>query len=956
MKKDTISRPQDSQNGIDPAQFIYIKGAQLHNLKNVDVILPKGKFIVVSGLSGSGKSSLIIDTLYAEGQRRYVESLSSYARQFLTQIKKPEVDFIKGLSPAIAIEQRTVSSNARSTVGSLTELNDYLRLLYARAGIMYSPISGERVKKQEVSDVVDYIIQLNSGTKVLLTIPFHFYDPDRKLEKELELLLKRGFTRIYYQGKLLDIEDVLSGITDIDVHQKLEKFQDADLSILIDRYVVTDEIEEIKSRIADSVSIAFMEGYGTCYVMEIAGECKTFTNRYALDGIEFPEPSPQLFNYNNPYGACPRCEGYGRILGVSKEKVILDPELSVYDGAVACWSGQKSGRWRERFLRKAPDYDFPIHRPYKELTEEEKNLLWYGNAELKGIHNYFNRLNTKAYKIQNRVLLARYRGRTTCPECKGYRVRKEALYVKIGEKHIAELLDMPIDELLEYIQHIKLNRYQAEVSERIIKEIKLRLETMVNIGLSYLKLDRLSSTLSGGESQRIQLTRTLGSNLTNSIYILDEPSIGLHPRDSDQLIAQLRNLRDLGNTVIVVEHEEEILRAADHILELGPDAGIHGGKIIFNGTWDEFKETVPEDSYTAQYLFGMNGIPLPQKRKSFRNFIKLYGAAKFNIQGVDIDIPLRAMTVVTGVSGSGKSTLIKEILIPAIGRAIKHGSTKNIGTYKSLGGEWKDISQIEYIDQNPIGRSSRSNPATYIKAYDKIRTLMASQKLAEVRGFKKKHFSFNVTGGRCETCQGEGFITIEMQFLADVKLECEDCRGKRFKKEVLDIEYNGKNIADILDMSVDEAIDFFDEVGLIKSRLQPLQDVGLGYVALGQPSNTLSGGEAQRVKLAYYLSRENADENILFAFDEPTTGLHLHDIHKLLDALNALIDRGHTVLIIEHNMDVVKCADWVIDLGPGGGKHGGKVLFQGSPEDLIQVDESYTAQYLKEKMMAPVSD
>ncbi len=935
---------------IDPAHSLYIKGASLHNLKNINVELPKGKFIAVSGLSGSGKSSLIMDTLYAEGQRRYVESLSSYARQFLTQMKKPEVDYIKGLSPAIAIEQRTVSSNARSTVGSLTELNDYFRLLYARAGIMYSPISGERVRKHEVADVVDYLFQLDDGDKVYLTFPLYIYDPDRKLGKELELLLKRGYTRLYFDSELLDIEDILAGDTALKTTETLAHYKEKGLAILVDRLVITENMQEMKGRIADSVSTAFMEGNGTCQVVVLEKETKIFTDHYALDGIDFPEPSPQLFNYNNPYGACPTCEGYGRIIGISEDKVIPDPLLSVYDGAVACWSGQKSGRWRDRFLRTAPEHGFPIHRPYEELTQEQRDFLWNGYKNVKGIKEYFKRLEAKAYKIQNRVLLARYRGRTSCPECHGYRLRKEALYVKVGDRHIAELLDMPIDELYEHMQHIQLNEFQEQVSKRLLKEINHRLRTMVDIGLGYLKLDRLSSTLSGGESQRIYLTRTLGSNLTNSIYILDEPSIGLHPRDSDQLIGLLKELRDLGNTVIVVEHEEEILRAADHLLELGPEAGVHGGNVVFNGSWKEFAEANPSDSYTAQYLLGNRAIPVPQDRRKPKKFIELKGARKFNIHNVDVSIPLKAMTVVTGVSGSGKSTLIKEILIPSIEQGINHNSVKGRETFQALEGDWKRISKVEYVDQNPIGRSSRSNPATYIKAYTKIRELMASQKLAQIRGFKKKHFSFNVKGGRCENCQGDGSIAIEMQFLPDVNLVCEVCNGKRFKKEVLEVEYKGKNIADILDMSIDEAIDFFEDEKLIQSRLQALQDVGLGYVCLGQASNTLSGGEAQRVKLAYYLSHENPDEHILFAFDEPTTGLHLHDIHKLLKALNALIDRGHTVLIIEHNMDVIKCADWLIDLGPGGGKHGGKILYQGLPEGLVDIKESHTADFLKDKL------
>jgi len=925
--------------------FIHIKGARSNNLKNVELKLPKNKLIVVTGLSGSGKSSLIMDTLYAEGQRRYVESLSSYARQFLNRMKKPEVDYIKGICPAIAIEQKVSSSNARSTVGSLTEIYDYLRLLYARIGKTFSPVSGEQVKKHTVSDVVDFI-QLHKGSKAQLFIPLQRKYDDRTLSIELDLLMQKGYSRVFYEKTLYNIEDFLSGNKKI-AKQKIKNFK-GDIWILIDRFSINKDKENIK-RITDSVSTAFYESGGDCIIDIIDGSTESFNNRFELDGISFVEPSHQLFNYNNPYGACNLCEGYGRILGIDEKKVIPNESKSVYDGAIQCWKGEKYGRYLDKFIASTSHFDFPIHKPYGKLTDTQKDLLWDGNEYFHGLNDFFDELKAKTYKIQNRVMLARYRGRTKCPNCKGARLRTEALYVKVNNKSIAELINIPIDELYEWMQTLTLNKHDTEVAKRIILEIKKRLETMLNVGLPYLSLDRLSSTLSGGETQRINLTRTLGSNLTNSLYILDEPSIGLHPKDTQKLVKVLHNLRDLGNTVIVVEHEEEVILNADHLIDVGPLAGIHGGEILYNGKLKKFLKN-GFDSLTADYLSGTKTIEVPKKRRKIINKIEVKDASQHNLKGIDVKFPLNSIVCVTGVSGSGKTSLIKHILYPGLKRHLGENTIIKLGTHNLIKGDIDNIQQVELINQNPIGKSSRSNPITYVKAYDAIRKLMAEQQLSKIRGYSPKHFSFNVDGGRCENCKGDGEITIEMQFLADVKLICEDCKGQRFKPEVLEVKYNGMNIYDILNMSVDEAMLAFEGQRELIKKIKSLQDVGLGYVKLGQSSNTLSGGEAQRVKLASYLGKEAKGKHILFIFDEPTTGLHFHDIHKLLYAFNALVDNGHSVIIVEHNMEVIKCADWIIDLGPVGGKEGGHLVFQGTPEKLVSCKDSFTGYYLENKL------
>jgi excinuclease ABC subunit A len=925
---------------------IHIKGAQSNNLKNIELKIPKGMLIAVTGLSGSGKSSLIMDTLYAEGQRRYVESLSSYARQFLSRMKKPEVDFIKGLCPAIAIEQKVTTGNARSTVGSMTEIFDYLRLFFARVGRTYSPISGKEVKKHQVADVVDFLQKLKDGTKVQLLFPMPLKYADRTVSKALRLLVQKGFTRIVKRKKIEYIEDILEKKSKW-LDKRMTELKVGEIMVLVDRFVISDDEENIK-RIADSVQTAFYEGEGelTLDILDTKKE-KSFNNRFELDGITFLEPSQQLFNYNNPYGACKTCEGYGRIIGIDPYKVIPEESLSIYDGAVACWKGEKTGKWLTRFIQNTQDRDFPIHRAYSELSQEQIDLLWNGDRGVDGIYDFFGELESKSYKIQNRVMMARYRGRTTCTECNGSRLRKEASYVKVKDKNIQELVDLPIDELLDFFKKIKLSAHDKSIAKRILLELTTRLQTMIDVGLSYLMLDRISSTLSGGETQRINLTRTLSSNLTNSLYILDEPSIGLHPKDTGKLVKVLTHLRELNNTVIVVEHEEEVINNADYIVDVGPLAGIFGGEIVYNGTFKAFKKS---KSLTADYIFGKKEIPVPLKRRKFTNKLILKGAKQNNLQDVTATFPLNTMTVVTGVSGSGKTTLVKQILYPALKKKLGEIVSMAPGTFDSLQGDLKMITKVEMINQSPIGKSSRSNPATYVKAYDAIRSLYAGQQASKIKGFQAKHFSFNVEGGRCEKCKGEGEETVEMQFLADVKLICEDCRGKRFKQEVLEVEYKGKSIYDVLNLSIVEALEFFKERKDIYKKILPLDDVGLGYVKLGQSSNTLSGGEAQRVKLASYLGKEQSTERIFFIFDEPTTGLHFHDINKLLDAMNALVEKGHTVLIVEHNMEIIKSADWVIDLGPDGGKGGGELLYEGRPEDLIKIKRSYTGQYLKEKL------
>ncbi len=934
-------------NGLVPLlDYIHIKGARSNNLKNIELKIPKNKLVVVTGLSGSGKSSLIMDTLYAEGQRRYVESLSSYARQFLNRMKKPDVDFIKGICPAIAIEQKVSTSNARSTVGSLTEIYDYLRLLYARIGKTYSPVSGKIVKKHEVTDVVDFILKQKEGTKIQLLIPLQKKYKDRTLKQELEMLLQKGYTRIVLKKELHNIEDILESKT-LKLSTTVGKSKQK-ISILIDRFVVNDEVDNI-NRISDSVLTAFSESEGDCTVDVIDGKPASFNNRFELDGILFLEPTHQLFNYNNPYGACPSCEGYGRVIGIDPKKVIPDETKSVYDGGVACWRGEKNGRLLDRFIEDVYQMDFPVHRPYNELTKKQLDLLWNGDESIFGIKDFFSELESKTYKIQNRVMLARYRGRTTCSTCDGGRLREEAGYIKVGDKSISELINVPIDELHDFFKSLKLSKHDKTIAKRIFLEVDNRLNVMKDIGLGYLTLDRLSSTLSGGETQRINLTRTLGSNLTNSLYILDEPSIGLHPKDTLKLVTVLERLRDLGNTVVVVEHEEEVIKNADHIIDIGPNAGVYGGEVVYDGPIAKFKK-LKKGSLTSQYLSGKMEIETPKQRRKTINKIKIEGAGQHNLKNIDVTIPLNSLTVLTGVSGSGKTSLVKHILYPALKREIGESTTMRPGTHKSITGDLSAITQVELVNQNPIGKSSRSNPVTYVKAYDSIRKIMTDQQLSKIRGYKPKHFSFNVEGGRCENCKGDGEITIEMQFLSDVKLICEDCNGQRFKPEILEVKYKDKNIYEVLQMEVSEAIEFFADAKEIVTKLRPLDDVGLSYVKLGQPSSTLSGGEAQRVKLASFLGKERAGEQIFFIFDEPTTGVHFHDIQKLMDAINALVEQGHTVLIVEHNMEVIKCADWIIDLGPDGGKSGGHLVFQGTPEGLIKNKKSYTAGYLKEKL------
>lgn len=931
---------------VDLIDEIHIKGANTNNLKDIEIKLPKNKLIVVTGVSGSGKSSLVMDTLYAEGQRRYVESMSSYARQFLGRMKKPEVDFIKGISPAIAIEQKVSSSNARSTVGSLTEVYDYLRLLFARAGITISPISGEQVKRHQVSDVVDYIKSLKDGTKVMLFAPMNPYDKDRLVSKELALLMQKGYTRINLDGEVIYLEEYLESKSK-DLKKKIGLVADR-IEILVDRFVSNDDEDNLK-RIADSVHTAFYEGGGSCILDVIDQERVGYNNRFELDGITFLEPSPQLFNYNNPYGACKKCEGYGMVLGIDPKKVVPNHGISLYEGAIACWRGESHGRWLDQVIYTADDTGIPIHKPYRDLSKEHKDMLWEGCEYFHGIHDFFEALQSKSYKIQNRVLIARYRGRTVCGTCDGGRLREEASYVKVDGKTISDLIHMPISGLKEYIDNITLSPYQQKIASRILLEIRTRLDVMYDIGLSYLTLDRPASTLSGGETQRINLTRTLGSNLTSSMYILDEPSIGLHPKDTDKLVTVLKSLRDLGNTVIVVEHEEEVITSADYLVDVGPQAGTFGGEIVYSGAYKDIKKKA-KASLTAQYISGTKSIPVPERRRKLTNKIRIKGASQHNLKNIDVIIPLQGMTVITGVSGSGKTSLVKHILYPALLKELNISHPSNLGKYDTIDGDLKLIKGIEFINQNPIGRSSRSNPITYIKAYDEIRKLMVKQQLSKIRGYKPKHFSFNTEGGRCENCQGDGHNTVEMQFLADVKLICEDCKGQRFKHEILEVNYNGKNIYDILNMSVSESLEFFKAVPKITDKIQPLEDVGLGYVKLGQASSTLSGGEAQRVKLASFLAKERGDSGQFFIFDEPTTGLHFDDIRKLLDAFNALIEQGNTVCIVEHNMEIIKCADWVVDLGPVGGEDGGHLVFQGTPEDLTKNKKSYTGQYLKEKL------
>ena len=916
-------------------KYITIKGANTHNLKKIDVKIPKKKMVVITGVSGSGKSSLAFDTLFAEGQRRYIESLSSYARQFLGKLQKPDVEKIEGISPAIAIEQKVNSKNPRSTVGTSTEIYDYLKLLFARVGKTISPVSKLEVKKQSVTDVVDFFKELASGTKALILFKKH---DETSLTDYLNKLLNQGYSRILIKDEIHRIENVL---------EEEKKLKDDNLYVVVDRVIASNE-EDNLNRIADSTESAFFEGEGQCYI-KVEDKLVPFSNRFEKDGIKFILPTEHLFSFNNPLGSCKSCDGYGSVLGIDEDKVIPNTSLSVHDGAVSCWKGEKLSLWKERFTLNCLDHDFPIHRAYSDLNEDEKSILWNGGKKLKGINAFFKQLEKENYKVQNRVLLSRYKGKSTCDQCQGSRLRKEALYVYVDGMNINDIVHLPIDKALEKLKSLTLNENDIQVAERILIEITNRLSFLNDVGLSYLSLNRLSSTLSGGESQRINLATSIGSSLVGSMYILDEPSIGLHARDTKRLIGVLESLRDVGNTVIIVEHDEEIMLAADEIIDIGVYAGTLGGEVVFQGKLNEIYKS--KESLTGQYLSGAKKIELPSKRKKWNNSIIIKGARENNLKNINVEFPLQCLTLVTGVSGSGKTSLIKQILFPAIQKNIQ-GYGSKIGIHDKIEGDLDLVESIEFIDQNPIGRSSRSNPVTYIKAYDDIRSMFSSQELAKARGYKSGRFSFNVDGGRCEVCEGEGQITIEMQFMADVYINCESCNGNRFKDETLEIKFYGKDISDILKMTIDEAILFFEEhkQHKIVKKLYPLQQVGLGYVQLGQSSNTLSGGEAQRIKLAFFLSKGTNTEKTLFIFDEPTTGLHFHDISKLLKSFQALINNGHTIICIEHNTEVIKSADWIIDLGPEGGIRGGELMFCGTPEDLAKNDTSYTGQFLKEKL------
>jgi excinuclease ABC subunit A len=922
------------------SQDIYIKGARVHNLKNVDVTIPRNKLVVVTGVSGSGKSSLTIDTLFAEGQRRYAESLSAYARQFLMRMNKPDVDYIKGLCPAIAIEQKVITRTPRSTVGSMTEIYDYLRLLFARAGKTISPISGKLVRKDDVSNVVEAIQQLPEGSKVLVLVPFLLH-ANRSVPEELNILLQKGFSRLF-DGEILRIEDLLESFQE-GGGKPWKPSPKKPVYLLIDRLVVKAFEEEDLHRMADSIGTAFYEGEGKVELQIDGAKHLQFSNRFELDGILFEEPVPNLFSFNNPFGACPTCEGFSQVLGIDEDLVIPDKRLSVYEGAVAPWKGEKLGWWKEQFVKASKATGFPIHKAIADLTKEQYRQLWKGISPALGIDDFFREVEANLYKVQYRVLLSRYRGRTTCTDCGGYRLRKEALYVKIGDKHIGELCELPVRDLQQWFSKLKLSDYDRQVAKRILLEVETRIGTLMEVGLGYLTLSRLANSLSGGESQRIQLTRSLGSNLTNSLYILDEPSIGLHSRDTERLIGVLKNLRDLGNTVVVVEHDEMMMREADYIIDMGPLASHLGGEVVAAGNYKQL--IANKKSLTGQYLNGQLTIDPPAQTRKWTRSISVMGARQHNLKNINVEFPLGIFTVVSGVSGSGKTTLVKQILYPGL-QKIKGESADKVGMHKSLEGDIDFVTQIELVDQNPIGKSSRSNPVTYIKAYDEIRDLYASQPLSKMRGFQPKHFSFNVDGGRCDACKGEGEQIVEMQFLADVHLTCDVCGGKRFKEEVLEVSYQEKNIHDVLQMSVDEALEFFAKEKDVVNKIKALSDVGLGYVKLGQSSDTLSGGEAQRVKLASFLGRGRAQGHILFIFDEPTTGLHFHDIKKLLASFNALVNQGHTILVIEHNTDVIKSADWVIDLGPEAGDGGGELVYAGLPSGLKKNKESRTAKFL----------
>lgn len=977
----------------DPQHNIIIKGARVHNLKNMDVAIPKNKLVVITGMSGSGKSSLAFDTLYAEGQRRYVESLSAYARQFLGRMNKPDVDYIKGIAPAIAIEQKVITSNPRSTVGTSTEIYDYLKLLFSRIGKTISPVSGQVVKKDTVTDVVNFVLSLPDETLVTILCPLHPHN-NRSLKEELAVLMQKGFVRVEYRNQLSRIEALLDDMSVADDEQwylgeeqktesgkqKAEKVrwekqkakgegtseqekvdEDSQISdlksqispvnIVIDRITKNGEDETV-SRLGDSAQTAFFEGKGDCYVRyrlpdeEVEHE-RFFCDRFELDGIRFEEPSPNFFSFNNPYGACKRCEGYGKVIGIDEDLVIPDKSKSIYEGAIAPWRGEKMREWNDRLIKNALKFDFPIHRQYNHLSPEQQQLLWKGNEYFTGLNDFFKELEEQTYKIQYRVMLSRYRGKTTCPDCKGSRLRPDAAYVKIAGKSITDIVLMALDKALEFFKTVELSETDIKIGKRLLTEIINRLSFLNDVGLSYLTLNRLSNTLSGGESQRINLATSLGSSLVGSVYVLDEPSIGLHPRDTQRLIGVLRSLRDVGNTVLVVEHEEEIMKAADHILDIGPEAGTHGGNLVFTGTYDEIIKD--EHSLTGKYLSGREEIAIPKQRRKWNDFIEIKGARENNLKHVNVKFPLGVFTVVTGVSGSGKTSLVKRILAPALQKTLGNYNAEQTGAYDAIDGDYGKIEQVELVDQNPIGRSSRSNPVTYVKAWDEIRNLYAVQPRAKAQGLKPSAFSFNVEGGRCDVCQGEGEVKIEMQFMADIYLTCETCGGKRFKEHILDVTYKDKSVSDVLNMTIEEALEFFAKEPKIISKIKPLMDVGLGYVQLGQSSNTLSGGEAQRIKLASFLVKGNNTNKTLFIFDEPTTGLHFADIKKLLKSFDALLDQGNTIIVIEHNMDVIKCADWIIDIGPEGGDNGGQVVFEGVPERLIKLEDSYTGRFLRER-------
>ncbi|TGE14847.1 excinuclease ABC subunit UvrA [Hymenobacter elongatus] len=932
----------DPIDQLDPREFILIKNARVHNLKNLSVALPRNKFIVVTGLSGSGKSSLAFDTLYAEGQRMYVESLSSYARQFLGRMDKPDVDYIRGISPAIAIEQKVSIKNNRSTVGTSTEIYDYLKLLFARVGRTFSPVSGEQVRKDTVADVVDYLFGLADGTRVMILAPLLPSEDGRPMSKELDLLLQKGYSRVVVNG------DETAFIEDLIGEGKPEV--KGDVYIMIDRAVIRPGDEDLQFRLSDSVQTAFFEGHGTCLI-RLDEETRTFSDRFELDGLVFEEPNVNFFSFNNPYGACQTCEGFGSVLGIDEDLVVPDKSLTVYEGAIAPWRTDKQSEWLKPLLKNGIRFDFPIHRPYNELSEAERTLLWKGNKYFDGLDDYFKWVSTQTHKIQYRVLQSRYRGRTTCPDCRGTRLRKDAQYVTISAQSITDIVLLPISKALDFFENLALSEHDMKVAERLSTEITNRLGYLHRVGLGYLTLNRLSSTLSGGESQRISLATSLGSALVGSMYILDEPSIGLHPKDAEQLIGVLRSLQKLGNTVIVVEHEEKMMEQADQIIDIGPEAGTGGGLLMFQGTYPEILKNTT--TYTGKYLSGLMEVKVPLIRRPWRNALEVTGARENNLKNVNVKFPLGVMTVVTGVSGSGKSTLVKRILAPAVAKQLGGGAGEATGKFDRLMGVNGQVSHVEFVDQNPIGKSSRSNPVTYVKAYDAIRTLFSEQPLAKARGLKPSHFSFNIEGGRCEVCQGEGQVKIEMQFMADIYLTCESCGGRKFKQDILDVKFQEKGIDDVLNMTVADAVEFFKGQPKVAERLRPLDDVGLGYIRLGQSANTLSGGEAQRVKLASFLTKGATlqQDKILFIFDEPSTGLHFHDIAKLLKALNALIEQGNSVLIIEHNMDIIKCADWLIDLGPEGGTNGGHLLFEGTPEEMLaHQDTNHTARFLAEKL------